>query len=86
MTRFVPASATAIFAEKTHALACQGYDPKLKVFMKKGHANVRFARADFRRRCASECENAFHQLKIVDRMNCNHLRRHWQCIKMLGAL
>jgi hypothetical protein len=32
-----------MFAEQMRAVACQGYNPKLKVFMKKGYANVRFA-------------------------------------------
>jgi len=43
MTRLTLAPTTALFAEQTRSLACRGYNPKLKAFMKKGHANFRFA-------------------------------------------
>jgi hypothetical protein len=43
MTRLIAASITALFAEQTRSLAYRGYNPKLKAFMKKGHANFGFA-------------------------------------------
>jgi hypothetical protein len=63
MTCLVPALATALFAEKTRALACRGYDPKLKAFMKKAHANVRFASADFCRSSTAHIDR--HEFRFV---------------------
>jgi hypothetical protein len=43
MTRLIAASLTAASADPTRSLVGRGYNPKLKVFMKKGCANFGFA-------------------------------------------
>jgi hypothetical protein len=43
ITCLIPAPATATVAAQTRTVADQGYALTLKVLMKKGHANVRFA-------------------------------------------
>jgi hypothetical protein len=46
MTRLIAASIAAIFAEQKRGVAVQSYNSRLKVFMKKGCANFRFAARD----------------------------------------